>query len=234
VISVGCKSEDNLRAIFDYMREIIQDVAMPKHQNEVIDEHEGSILCRTCGLVKDCYYVNNSKDIFTDSTVKNSNPSSLAKTILDKIHCPEYLTKLIEESLSDDKPNLKKVASVIYAKGHKEKIDIPLKTLMNVSGLKSRDIKSETDVHTLNIEKTLERYTKILNLNFKEFSLIKEKIKDYRITGYQPLTLIGGLIYIHCRKSEKRISMSKIAADIGISSISIRRFVKKHDVSSRC
>jgi len=108
----------------------------------------------------------------------------------------------------------------------------PVKTLMNLSGLRSRHIKSKSKVHTLDLEKLLETYTSILGLSFETYTVIKEKIVSYKDTGYQPLTLIGGHIYLHCKQNHITLSMKKIAQVLGISSISIQRFVK-NDVSTR-
>jgi len=151
------------------------------------------------------------------------------------MNMPECYIDLVENQLNQNRKKsvqLKKITSEIYSKINKENNILPLKTLMNISGLKSRDIKSFSNIQILNIEELLEVYTKMLSLDYKTYTLIKEQLKDYRQVGNQPLTVIAGLIYLHVRKTKKRISMKKIASITGISTISIQRFIK-NDVSKK-
>jgi len=64
------------------------------------------------------------------------------------------------------------------------------------------------------LEKLLETYTSILGLKFGTYTVIKEKLINYKDTGYQPLTLIGGHIYLHCRENHIPISMKKLPRNL--------------------
>jgi len=206
------------------------------HLNETVDIHEGSIICTDCAVVKDSYYVEDFRSAYSKSYTDIKYDTSLKGVILDRVNCSDYFTSDVEESLNNQKINkldVKKVTSVIYNEVNKRESNLPLKTLMHVSGLRSKDIKSNTNIHTLDTGKLVDKYTSMLNLDFKTSTVIKEKIKNYMLTGYQPLTLIGGMIYLHCRDTKKLISMPIISSLIGISTISIQRFVKKHDLSQR-
>jgi response regulator of citrate/malate metabolism len=123
---------------------------------------------------------------------------------------------------------------MIYNTINDKNSNILLKEISNFSKLSSNQIKSK-DISIVNIEDVLERYTKRFNIDFNDNTLIKEEVLKYVNTGFQPLTIIGGVIYDHFLKIKLRKSMKKIAQILGISSISIQRFLKyKNEISSRC
>lgn len=199
-----------------------------KHSNDVIDSREGTIICVDCGLVKDLYFTDDKK-LYNQS---KPNQYSLIDNMLDKFNISEYYSSNIASKLSKhSSKNLKQLSSEIYKTVNKDDTYLPLKTIMNVSGLKTRQIKSN-DIHIVDVKKILEKYTNYLDLDFQTYTLIKEKIDSYTNTGFQPLSLIGGVIYIHCNENKIKLSMKKIANVLGISTISIQRFVK-HVLSSR-
>lgn len=198
------------------------------HLNEIIDCHEGNIVCTDCGLVKDSHFIE-EKMSFQQS---EHHPNSFLDNILDKFNISEYYgNNITMKLLENSKKSLKHLASEIYKTVNEDSSCLPLKTIMNVSGLKTRQIKSN-DIHIVDIKKILEKYTSYLNLDYRTYTLIKEKVELYTNTGFQPLSLIGGVIYLHCRENNIRLSMKKIANELGISTISIQRFVK-HVFSSR-
>lgn len=199
------------------------------HLNEIIDIHTGDIICFNCGLIKDVYYIENKKNLYQI----NKENSSFVDNILDKFNITEYYSNDIKKKfIKSSNISVKKIASEIYKTVNQDNSILPLKTVMNVSRLKTKDIKSN-NIHILDVNAILEKYTKLLNLDFRTYTLIKEKLHQYSNTGFQPLTLIGGVIYIYCNENKQKISMKKIAYVLGISPISIQRFVK-HVLSSRC
>lgn len=72
----------------------------------------------------------------------------------------------------------------------------------------------------------MKKYCKINNLDFKNYAVIKEDLKKYKILGHNPLTLVGSVIYMHCKKNKIKRSMKDIAQSLGISIVSIQRFIK--------
>jgi hypothetical protein len=102
--------------------------------------------------------------------------------------------------------NIKKVASTIYQTVNKENSTILLKDILNLSKLTSSQIKTQ-DVSIVNLEYVIEKYTKRFNLSFNNNTVIKEEILKYNNTGFQPLTIIGGIIYRHLIKLNLRKSM---------------------------
>ena len=71
-----------------------------------------------------------------------------------------------------------------------------------------------------------------LNLNFKQFTLIKESIKDSN-NGFNPSTIISAHIYRFCRLNKLNITLKQISCITGISCMSIQRHMKKNELSSR-
>lgn len=198
------------------------------HTEEIIDAREGVFVCIQCGLVKDQFYY---QDKVTEKQC-NQNNVSIVDNFLDKFNFSEYYSYDVKTKIpSSSKKNLKKVASEIYRTANEENSCLPLKTIMNVSGLKTSQIKCN-DIHVFNVEEILEKYTKILGFDFKTYTLIKERIKPYKNNGFQPLSIVGGTIYLHCLENNIKISMKTVASTLGISTISIQRFMK-HVLSSR-
>lgn len=198
------------------------------HSEEIIDEHEGTIVCTSCGLVKENFYY---QDKIEPNRVKQNN-FLVVDNFLDKFNFSEYFADDINKKVTkSSNKNMKKIASEIYRTVNEENSCLPLKTIMNVSGLKTKQITSNA-IHIFNVEEILEKYTKLLGLDFKTYTVIKEKIITSKNNGFQPLSIVGGFIYLHCQETKKKISMKRIAATLGISSISIQRFVK-HEFSSR-
>lgn len=253
------KQEGFKKSLIDVDNQKIYDETC-SHQNEVIDEREGIYVCISCGLVKDYLF---SDGIFS---FEDMNKSSTAHTFddvenfLHQLHIPKYFSPIVKYNLSNKTSmknttsslkissnrssfnhtktksvNVKKIVSEIYNAVNTNNSNILLKDLANFSHLQPHQIKSK-DILIVNLMNVLEKYTTRFNLIFKECAVIKEKISQFNNTGYQPLTVIGGLIYLYLIKFKNKIPMLKIASILGISSISIQRFTKKYHnaFSPRC
>jgi transcription initiation factor TFIIIB Brf1 subunit/transcription initiation factor TFIIB len=213
-----------------------------QHEIDIIDPHEGTIICTNCGLVKDLYFQENNKSFETPIT---GDLLGQVENILEQLHLPQQFSNAIKNNLyplSSSKKffkpkcktyNIKKVASTIYQTVNKENSTILLKDILNLSKLTSSQIKTQ-DVSIVNLEYVIEKYTKRFNLSFNNNTVIKEEILKYNNTGFQPLTIIGGIIYRHLIKLNLRKSMKEVAKILGISTISIQRFLKyQNEISSR-
>lgn len=202
-----------------------------KHLDEIEDYHEGTIICKDCGLVKDSIFISQNISNIKLLTPYESNTSILSN-ILDKINAPEYYSDEIASTMTHaSSKNLKKVTSEIYKKVNQNISSLPLKTLMHVSGLSTKQITSEK-IHIMKVDELCEKYLTIFGFDYNTCTVIKEKIKLHNHNGFQPLSIIGGIIYLHSVELKKKISMKKIASYLGISPISIQRFIK-HEFSSR-
>jgi hypothetical protein len=207
-----------------------------EHKEEVIDQHEGSIICINCGIVKDVVY--ESKNCIAPSFLQEKNYSAQSKlsyidNILDKLNFSDYYQECLNKDIPLKKrQNLKLVTSKIYQKINADQTVLPLKTLLNISGLSPKHVKSNK-VHVLKVTDLVEKYVKMLGFNYATCTVIKEKVKQIGTNnGYQPLSIIGGVIYLHFQEKQHKIPMKIIASHLGISAISIQRFIK-YVLSSR-
>lgn len=212
------------------------------HTNDIIDHHEGAIICIDCGLVKDNLY---EFKITSATELLKHNPTGEIENFLDQLHAPEELSSIITKNLltskksslaklkdhlsSQDvkKVSIKKLVSEIYNAANHNSSNILLKDISNFSHLRPKNIKSK-DIYIVNLSEILEKYTKKFDIDYKSYLKIREKVTQFNNTGYQPLTIIGGVIYFYHMNINKKISMKTISSILGISSISIQRFIKKN------
>jgi len=75
---------------------------------------------------------------------------------------------------------------------------------MHISGLAPKHIKSEKN-HIMHVEELMEKYVKIFNFNHEAYTVIKEKVKLIKHNGFQPLSIIGGFIYLYSINIRKKI-----------------------------
>lgn len=78
----------------------------------------------------------------------------------------------------------------------------------------------------------LEKYCKLLDLSFQDYTLIKEQIQNKPLSGHPPLTVIGYYIFVHCKTNKIKQSMKNICSTLGISTISLQRY-RKYELSCR-
>lgn len=195
-----------------------------EHINHVIDEHEGTNVCLDCGLVID-------NQIFFDN-IQNINDEHEIKYDSYK----EFLTRLqltdshIEELRRIEKKNesLSSIACNIYLTVNQTS-SVTLKEVISATGASEKKIVKQTRGHVTCLDKIklLDKYCQQLNLPFKNYTVIKEQLETVSVSGHNPLTIIASCIYIHCKTNKLKISMRKISEVIGISCISIQRFLKK-------
>jgi len=197
-----------------------------KHEDTIIDEHNGDVICITCGVVTDRFFITSSSEI-TKFETKSNFPSEMliVKDILDHLNLPteKHFQNIKQKFKTRKISNMRKIVSEIYQEVNKNDSSITLKELQNLTGVKTKQVKTE-NVSQVNIDKLLEKYTNYFKINYKNFTLIKENMDQYMNTGYQPLTIIGGLIYNHFKNANKKVSMNKIAQSLGINPVSIQRF----------
>lgn len=192
-----------------------------EHKNQVLDEHEGTYVCTNCAKVIDNFYIQSFQTYDNEVIFKEKNTSNLISS--------EFASRLNIPVLNiDDKKNELKSASNIYLEANKADYSVTLKEISAISGYSVKQIGKETKntVNLLNIDSLLEKYCKLLDLNYKTYSVIKETINTANISGHNPLTIVASHIYKFLKDNKKKISMKKICEVIGISSISIQRYLK--------
>lgn len=192
-----------------------------EHKNQVLDEHEGTYVCTNCAKVIDNYYTQTIKPCNNEIMYIEKNTSNLISSeFASRLNIPVLNVK-------DKQTELKSVSN-IYLEANKADFSVTLKEISAISGYSVKQIGKETKntVNLLNISSLLEKYCKLLDLDYKIYSVIKETIDTENISGHNPLTIVASHIYKFLKDNKQKISMKKICEIIGISSISIQRYLK--------
>lgn len=208
--------------------DIIRDC---EHKIEAIDSREGHTVCISCGLVL-------SESLFCHNEMSfplshgNQKWQEKAKDLLDRINIPtrfsENIVKYFETNYAV-KNETNFLFSVYSVLNKQLGFVITLKDLAYLAHSKPQKLFSQQpENEIINIEKNdlVDRYCTLLSLSFEIKTLIKEFISEHYQSGHTPLTVIAGSIYLICKKQKLKITAKKIASVVGVSPISIQRFVK--------
>jgi len=194
------------------------------HENQILDEHEGTYICLNCAKVIENFYIHPSNTETNDRDNEGflGNKSvKLSSEITNRLNIPNL-------GLEDKKNELKSVSNV-YIEANKSECTVTLKEMAAVSGFTCKQIGRETKntVQLMNLSALLDKYCKILNLDYRTYTLIKENIEKVESSGHNPLTIVASHIYRHLKLTKTKISMKQLCETIGISSISIQRYLKR-------
>lgn len=204
-----------------------------EHKYPMIDEHEGTTVCCDCGLVMETQY-------FTQNKSDNENSTHIIQisdtcTIKDRSDALELLNRLnlptdIIHQLPPDKQKIENLYDVI----NKTSV-VTTKEFCAAAGIENKKLVkcNQNKIMHTNITLLLDKYCKILNLSFRDYTLIKESMIKKPHSGHPPLTVIGYYIFIHCKTNKIKLSMKTICSTLGISTISIQRY-RKYELSCRC
>jgi transcription initiation factor TFIIIB Brf1 subunit/transcription initiation factor TFIIB len=204
----------------------MSDIKNCDHINQVTDEHEGCVICSDCGLVV-------STQLFIDDHKMENNldDNEPYKEFLDRLNIPmpNLINRIEQKTNNQSLSCISTLASNLYLSLNKTS-SVSLKEIVSVTGANEKKIVKKTRGHTtiLNKEILLDKYCSQLKLDYKSYTLIKETFKKLELTGHNPLTIIASSIYAFCKKTKQKISMKKVADTVGISCISIQRFLKLH------
>jgi transcription initiation factor TFIIIB Brf1 subunit/transcription initiation factor TFIIB len=202
------------------------------HIDTVIDEREGSTVCVECGLVlEDKFFVSN----FQESNYEEKDCSIVneVKEILSKLELPDVHIHNIVENFKKEK-NVKKnkkelLPYVVYKTLKQNNTPISIKDISSISGFSDiniYDMQEQNKSIILQPKDLLEKYCRYLNLDFKTYSVIKERLPEQNISGHNPLTIIAATIYAYCKEKNIKLSMKKISSTVKISCVSIQRYLK--------
>jgi transcription initiation factor TFIIIB Brf1 subunit/transcription initiation factor TFIIB len=195
------------------------------HETTIEDERGGCVVCTECGLVlEEKLFFDYRKPFLTEKNETNDE----IKELLSRVNLPDsYANLIFKNCLQNPK---KSIPYVLYKTLNDDGNPISIKTISSVSGLcdsKIYDFQEKDKIILLKPELMTEKYCKLLLLDFKSTSVIKEKIKNSLKSGHNPLTVIASHIYIHCKENKIKISMKHIARTLNISTISIQRYIQK-------
>jgi transcription initiation factor TFIIIB Brf1 subunit/transcription initiation factor TFIIB len=202
-----------------------------RHLNEIIDDREGTIICIDCGLVLS----NNlfQEDKYFSSFTNEDNDLNQIKEFLERLNMPVSFSCQIFENYKQTVKKRKHgkflLPYTIYQTLNDIGYPISIKQISAVSGVSENliyDMQNSEESIILEPNSLLEKYCKILGLDFKSYSVIKERLPEVS-TGHNPLTVIASNIYKYSKDNNLKHSMKDIASAVGISPISIQRYMKK-------
>jgi len=192
-----------------------------EHKNIVTDYHEGTLVCLDCSFVVD-------SQLYIDETKTSDNYDDCSKNdfkeILTRLNCSYNILETCE---------IKKVSD-LYNKLNTTNT-VSLKEFCAATGLNTKAVvKSNKETITLqNVSEMLEKYCKLFDLDYKNYTVIKEKLFNKPHSGHPPLTIIGYHIYVFMKTELKRkITIKDICNALGISSISLQRY-RRYELSLR-
>lgn len=198
-----------------------------KHLNQVIDEHEGIYICIDCAHVISPHFTEEKYINIYESQNFNYDVKTETSEILSKLNLPDRLKTYCHEPTTKTKTisNTADKVTNIYLKINENDSLVTLKEISAVTGIHPKNIaKNKTNI--LNKKVLLEKYCTLLGLDYKTYTLIKERLKCCKVSGHNPLTVVASIIYIHSKQYKLKLSMKKIAEQFGISPISIQRYLK--------
>lgn len=196
----------------------------------VDDERNGCSVCTECGFVLESQlFTQNFKEFqFEEIPAKNLEIKEEIRELLHRINLPDLYSSQITKNVYGKKK--KDIPYTIYKTLNDQGCGISIKDISAISGLDSSEIyksQEKDKVIIMRPEEMLEKYTKKLDLDFKAYAVIKEKIIQSCKTGHNPMTIVGVNIYLYCKENNLKLSMKTIAKTLNISCISIQRYLKK-------
>lgn len=191
------------------------------HNNVITDYHEGTVICLECSFV-----IENQVFVYEQQTTETSTDISTRdyKEILNRLNC-SY--DILQNNQINDIPDLYNVINKTNS--------ISLKEFCAATGYNTKEIvkKNKETVSCQDFDNLLEKYCKVFDLGYKNYTVIKEKIRQKPYSGHPPLTVIGYHIYVFVKTElKKKITIKDICSNLGISSISIQRY-RKYELSFR-
>ena len=210
------------------------------HKNEIISQRDGDIVCLDCGLVIDKYYVESYKIDKTD--IVNNFEKNFVLEMLERLNVPKSFSHYVFKNIFNSKIKRKSeslLSGIIYNTLVELKVPFSMKDISGVTGISTKEIFKEEkknkdlkNVVIIDLFEILERACSKLNLNYKDYTLIKEAINKTN-SGFNPSTVIAAHIYLYCKEKNIKILLKDISSVTGISCMSIKRYIKKNVNSQR-
>lgn len=205
-----------------------------QHLNLVEDIHEGSVVCSLCGLVLSPLFIDqisHGSNCSNDRlSTENFNLSEI-KNFLDRIHISSCFAPKINAHLNKNYTIKSRHALVysIFKILNEMNIPISMNEISQASNVNKKNLHQaqlHNDVVNIDFSDIVEKYAKLLNLNFETLTLIKERIRNSPKSGHNPNSVLASTIYQVCKLLKHRISMKKIGQVTKVSCVSIQRYNK--------
>lgn len=213
------------------------------HFYEVTDERNGDIICTSCGLVLDVLYTNThqSSNKFDEVILKKTDIVDYLSEMLSRLNAPFSCLSFIVDMFSKKTKHVSQKDKYLFASYccyqtlNDLGIMTSIKMISAVTGYTVEDLSKMNDNNSVikfDIHESLEKYCKLLNLSFHDFSLIKKTIPAQQSSGHNPLTIISAAINNYCENYNYKISLKDICNITGISKISVHRY--NRNLKKRC
>lgn len=212
-----------------------------QHLTQIEDFHEGTIVCSLCGLVLSPLFIDQItqlSDSCHDSSTKNFSLTEI-RNLLDRVHISTCFATQIDAHLKKNFTTISKKAIVYSIFKILNELDIPIsmKELSHACYMNKKMLhqaQSENDFIHINFLDIVEKYAKLLNLNFKTITLIKETINKCPMSGHNPNSILASTIYQVCKLTKQRISIKKVSEVTQVSCVSIQRYNKFYNLKNDC
>jgi transcription initiation factor TFIIIB Brf1 subunit/transcription initiation factor TFIIB len=193
-----------------------------QHKNQINDYHEGTIVCLDCS-----YVIHDQFFLDEDCNLRFSHEKKEVKQDVNEILQRLNLTY---DGLPDP---INTTVDTLYKDINKNSV-VTIKEFSAVTGLTEKNIvkKNKLQVCKINTDLLLEKYCKLFNINYQNYTVIKEQLNLKEHSGHPPLTIIGYFIYRFLKTNSHKISIKTVCKTLGISPVSIQRY-RKYELSLR-
>lgn len=207
------------------------------HLNEVIDHHNGDYICSDCGLVLDKIYFSFHNNLYSQDWEQKINIIEEIKDVLERLQVPSSFANMILTNFKIQCPTYDKITELkkrvlmgisIYEVLNENDIPVSIKDIAGVLQVTTEDMfHYQKKPIAINWKEMLSKYCSLLGIAYPHYSVIKRRIKENKIlSGHNPITILGGYIYIYVKECKLKISLKQISETLNISGVSIQRYIK--------
>lgn len=211
------------------------------HKNRIIDIQQGDEICTDCGLITDRCYINQDQN--TCDSYRSCKSRFFILEMLERLCVPNKFSEDIhshfkkEKTLTKSKLSRAKKDQMICFSAFKilnnYGIPISLKDINCVSGINTADIfNHQNSVVNPTHQELFDKVCSLLNIEYKLSSVIKRSLPPVILSGHNPSTIVGAVIYKYTREKKLKYSVKQIANVLNISPVSIQRYINKNELSS--
>ena len=221
---------------------------MCNHENTVICQTEGDIVCCDCGLVIDhsltryeTHATQESTRIYNEVNYHSLDGYFDVANFCSRFHIEDCasISKIFEEYKKVKKEiRFKKeeiISYVIYQFLKSENLPRSMKEVSKYMSVSSNSLwkieRSQSwKLPSSTPKQLLETYYRHMDLSFKDMIAISELIESFQssTTSFAPSSVCSGLCYFYCKEKKIQTSMKKIACIFHTSVMSIHRFLKHY------
>lgn len=207
------------------------------HFNEIIDQHHGDYICSDCGLVLDKIYSSFNINLFSHDWGEKKNMVEEIKDVLERLQLPTSFANMIFNNFSNQCPTNERMTDLkkrvlmgisTYEVLNENDIPISIKDIACAIQVSTEDMfHYQKKPIAINWEEMLSKYCTLLGVGYPDYVVINRRIKENKVlSGHNPITILGGYIYMYVKEQKLKISLKQISDTLSISGVSIQRYIK--------